>query len=150
NRSFFFEKEPEIEDFLLLTTTKIEAKEGEQLFAFAGVPLMPLSRKISQAGFSGLEFCAGIPATVGGAVWMNAGAHGEEIAKVITKVLLVLPSGELRLLNNSEIEFNYRTNSLPTGSLVLGAQFQFILGETAEIEQRRTHCLEYRKRTQPL
>lgn len=120
------------------------------VFAFAGAALMPLSRKVSQLGFSGLEFAAGIPASIGGAVWMNAGAHGEAIEHCLNAALVLVPGQGVQFLSTTQLGFSYRSNALPHGSIVLGAAFELQRGNAEQIEKRRAECLNYRRTTQPL
>lgn len=121
------------------------------LFEVGGaMPLMQLSKELSQAGYSGLEFAAGIPASFGGAVWMNAGAHGGEISDVIEKVCFINSEGNEVELDRDQIQFSYRHTSLPPGAYIHKALIRMRTGDVQEIMQSREKNLEYRKRTQPL
>ena len=159
NEVLFLESGSELQLDVLLSETfqaehrnkvLVEGNANQQVFAFAGAALMPLSRKVSQLGFSGLEFAAGIPASIGGAVWMNAGAHGEAIADCLSKALVFIPGQGVAFLSAEQIGFSYRHNSLPLGSIVLGAAFELKRGDAEIIEKRRAECLNYRRTTQPL
>ncbi|MBN8548102.1 MAG: UDP-N-acetylmuramate dehydrogenase [Deltaproteobacteria bacterium] len=116
----------------------------------AAMSLMSLSREISEAGFSGLEFAGGIPASFGGAVRMNAGAHGGEIGSVIQSVRVAHPDGALEVIPARELEFSYRHSRLPSGSLVVSAEIKVAPGDRAAIVRLRQEHLAERKRRQPL
>lgn len=116
----------------------------------AACGLMRVSRNLSRGGFSGLEFASGIPASVGGAVRMNAGAHGGQMADIIESVECVAPAGEVFRLSAKELAFAYRSSALPPGAVVIGVRMRLTAGDTVEIERRRSELLAYRKATQPL
>lgn len=127
------------------------AREGSpQRFVFAATPLMTLSRKHAAAGLTGLEFAAGIPATFGGAIRMNAGAHGHQISEVLASVLYVDPRGVLHNASVDSLRFRYRSSDLPHDCIVLGGVVRCLQCSADESMARRASCLEYRKRTQPL
>ena len=116
----------------------------------ASSSLMSLSRKASSSALSGLEFASGIPASVGGAIFMNAGAHGSCMQKVLSKVSLVDEKGELREFTKDQIEFSYRRAKFPCRGIIVSAEFLLQRGDARVIEERRAQCLSYRKKTQPL
>lgn len=122
--------------------------EELSVIALGGCSLMSLSRHFSQLGYSGLEFGAGIPALLGGAVFMNAGAHGHSISETVRRVWLVERSGAVALLSRDEIRFGYRSSGI-TG-VVVAAELSLVRRNPADVMAERTRCLEYRKRTQPL
>lgn len=124
--------------------------EVRHVFVLAGTSLMGLSRKTTDLGLSGLEFSAGIPASVGGSVRMNAGAHGASISDVVEKILVMDEHGMVKVLNRSDMGFSYRKTSLERSSIILGALFRLTVKPAGEIVAERLRCLEYRKRTQPL
>ena len=78
----------------------------------AGYSLVSLAVQISRNGLSGLEFASGIPGSVGGAVYMNAGAHGSDISKILTEAHILFEDGTFEWLRNEEMEFSYRTSIL--------------------------------------
>lgn len=134
----------------------------DEFFVMAGAALMSLSRKMSLEGRTGLEFAAGIPASLGGAVRMNAGAHGSSISEVI-KGVLIQRGGEWVWINpepsdeipqtppsSSALHFSYRTSSILPSEIVLGAILKLPLGDPEQIQRKRQECLDYRKKTQPL
>lgn len=127
---------------------KLTSQSAPHVFAFASMSLMSLSRQTAALGLSGLEFAAGIPGSVGGAVRMNAGAHGEEIGKVVSEVYSLTRSG--RLVVRENVSFSYRSTDIPEDELIVGTLFTLSPGDARAITARRTECLDYRKRTQPL
>lgn len=123
---------------------------AHRVLAFGGCSLMALSRKLSQAGLSGLEFAAGIPGTVGGAMRMNAGAHGHSFGEIVESVFFLSPQGTLQCLSRAELSYSYRHSSVPQGALILACELLLTPGDPAEVAKTRQSCLDYRRRTQPL
>jgi UDP-N-acetylmuramate dehydrogenase len=116
----------------------------------ASMPLMSLSRELSMKGYAGLEFAGGIPATLGGAIKMNAGAHGGEMKSVVRSVTVVLQNGECKKIQANELNFSYRHSELPKESVVVDATLELKIANVDEVEGRRATNLKYRKDTQPL
>ena len=114
------------------------------------VSLMAASRKVSGEGFSGLEFAAGIPASLGGAVFMNAGAHGGEMAERIVRVRGVLPDGEVCEWSRGELPWSYRSSGLPAGVVVTSVELGLVPGDRDRIALACADNLAHRRRTQPL
>ncbi|HXF83333.1 MAG TPA: FAD-binding protein, partial [bacterium] len=92
--------------------------QGVTVVAEAGVGLPHLSREAANRGLAGLEFAAGIPGSVGGAVVMNAGAHGHAMAEVVRAVRVVAPEGE-RVLGGEALRYGYRRSALQDGGAVV-------------------------------
>lgn len=116
----------------------------------AAMSLMTLSRSLSQQGFAGLEFAGGIPASIGGAVRMNAGAHGGEMADILQEVQLALPGGTVCWLPAVEFCFSYRHSVVPDGAMITAARIR-LRPETIETTAaRRAEYLAERKKRQPL
>lgn len=116
---------------------------------YAGTSLINLSRIFSQEGKKGLEFAAGIPGTLGGAIKMNAGAHGESISEVVTGVVVSDIRGNIRVITKKQMDFSYR-HSVIDDDIVLAVSILAEDGDKAEIGARRQSCLNYRSKTQPL
>lgn len=132
--------------------TSIERIDANVLEAGAGARLPHLARQAAQMGLAGLEFAVGIPGTVGGAVIMNAGAHGSAMENVIESVQ-VFDSTERKIveLSAADLEFKYRRCALdPAKHVVLSAKLRLKAERPDEIEGRIKHNEEYRWRTQPL
>lgn len=85
---------------------------GNKVEVGAGYSLIRLANETIKEGLSGLEFVSGIPGTVGGAIFMNAGAYGEEISGIVTSVRILTSDLEIIELNKEEMEFSYRTSYL--------------------------------------
>jgi UDP-N-acetylmuramate dehydrogenase len=102
------------------------------------------------AGLTGLEFLSGIPGTVGGAVAMNAGAYGGDVASCLDWAELVLRSGELVRVPAQQIGFAYRHAALPPGGVVVRARFRAQPGEPALITARMAEIRTNREATQPV
>ncbi len=116
-----------------------------------GHSLVSLSTLISKKGLSGLEFASGIPGSVGGAVYMNAGAHGSDISKILTKAHILFEDGSIEWLSNDEMDFTYRTSVLQKKrpGIVLEAEFKLTMGDRTAIVSQMQKNKDYRKETQP-
>ncbi|MDA2487199.1 MULTISPECIES: UDP-N-acetylmuramate dehydrogenase [Bacillus cereus group] len=117
----------------------------------SGYPLIKLSTLLSRQGLAGLEFASGIPGSVGGAVYMNAGAHKSDISSVLSKALILFEDGAIDWLTNKELEFSYRASVLQTKrpGIVLEAVFQLQVGKREEIVRSMQNNKDYRRETQP-
>lgn len=127
-----------------------EALGGGRFRVGGGAALMNLSRSLSQAGWAGLEFAGGIPASIGGATRMNAGAHGGEMAQVLRVIEVVTSQGETLRLDPLELCFSYRHSQLPAGAIVSAVEIELTESDAAVTEQRRAEYLAHRKKYQPL
>lgn len=117
----------------------------------AGEPLPRLAWQAAERGWQGLEWAVGIPGTVGGAVVMNAGAHGGCTAEILVSAEVVLPDGSVRTFSAAELDYRYRTSSLQGKNwLVTQATFQLQPGAdpNAVIAMTSEH-LNHRRSTQP-
>lgn len=125
--------------------------EGNIVTVEAGYSLVALSTLVSRQGLSGLEFASGIPGSVGGSVYMNAGAHGSEMKKVVKKVLILLEDGTIRWFTNEEMKFSYRTSVLQKEikGIILKVVFELTEGNKEEIISQMQNNKDYRKTTQP-
>lgn len=124
---------------------------GSTIIAGGGHSLVSLSTMISKKGLSGLEFASGIPGSVGGAVYMNAGAHGSDISKILTRAHILFEDGTMEWLSNDQMEFTYRTSVLQKKrpGIVLEAEFKLIEGDRTAIVAQMQKNKDYRKDTQP-
>lgn len=129
---------------------QLEINENEVKVG-GGYSLVSLATSISRKGLSGLEFAGGIPGSVGGAVYMNAGAHGSDISKILTKALILFNDGKLEWLTNEEMEFSYRTSILQSKrpGIVVEAVFKLQPGDRETIIAEIQKNKDYRKVTQP-
>jgi UDP-N-acetylmuramate dehydrogenase len=127
------------------------ARDGERLTAGAAMPLPALSGVALSHGLTGLEFGIAIPASFGGAVRMNAGAHGHELADVIESVdVFEFGAGAVRRVAAADVGFGYRSTELPPDAVVMGAKMRLSAADPAEIRARVEEARRWRRRTQPL
>jgi UDP-N-acetylmuramate dehydrogenase len=119
------------------------------VLAEAGASLSALLSFAVDEGLTGLEFAAGIPGTVGGAVRMNAGTSAGETGDVVESLALLMPGGELVAKGRDEMGFGYRTSSIPEGNIVVEVRFVLRRDEKARIKARVKQLSEARKQRQP-
>jgi UDP-N-acetylmuramate dehydrogenase len=114
----------------------------------AGYPFSRLGIQTARKEWTGLEFASGIPASVGGAIFMNAGANGAETADCLVSVEALDPSGRKLSFSRDELDFSYRYSSFQMQNLcIVSANFQLSHSESAR--DRQLEILSYRKKTQP-
>ncbi|MDM7986292.1 MAG: UDP-N-acetylmuramate dehydrogenase [Smithella sp.] len=118
--------------------------------AMAGVSLSKVVHHALTQELTGLEFCAGIPGSVGGAVWMNAGAYGKEMKDVIQEVTILDASSIKRTMRRDEISFSYRHSDFPDATIILSAQFHLEKGERSKIRDRISEIMRWRQEKHPL
>ena len=117
----------------------------------AGCSLMKLCRFALDNSLTGLEFAYGIPGTVGGGVFMNAGAYGGEIKDVLKSCTVVTAEGEIKELEASQLELSYRHSALmQSGDVVCEAVFELEKGDKNDIENKMNELMGRRKEKQPL
>ena len=127
------------------------ARDHDRVRAGAAMPLPALAGVAARHGLAGLEFGVAIPATLGGAVKMNAGAHEAEMADVIDDVdLFLVDDGRRARVVKADAGFSYRRSSLPADAVVLGATMHLREGEGGQIRARMEEARAWRRRTQPL
>jgi len=122
--------------------------EGEFVSVSAGYSLPRLCIDVARRGLSGIEGLGGIPGTVGGALWMNAGAFGHEIGTV-TESVRVARDGEVASIPGESIQWNYRHASFAEGELLLGATLRLTPDEPDKIKERMDYAKSQRLATQP-
>jgi UDP-N-acetylmuramate dehydrogenase len=127
-----------------------EPDGGYFLAAGAGASLSHVVSRAVDCGLTGMEFCAGIPGSVGGAVWMNAGAFGREIKDVVTEVSLLEAGGGKEIRKKEEITFQYRKTVLPENVLILSARFKLDKGSEDKIRQKIMEIMAKRRERHPL
>jgi UDP-N-acetylmuramate dehydrogenase len=125
--------------------------DGETVTAGGGYSLVRLATLMSKQGLSGLEFASGIPGSVGGAVYMNAGAHGSDMSQIVKRALILFSDGTIQWLTNEEMEFAYRTSVLQTKrhGICLAAELRLASGNREEIMAKMRKNKDYRRETQP-
>lgn len=125
--------------------------EGNEVKVGGGYSLIKLVTIISKKGLTGLEFAAGIPGTVGGAVYMNAGAHGSDMSKVLKKAHVLFEDGEMAWLTPEELKFSYRTSLLQKErpGICLEAVLNVEEGNREDVVSTLQKNKDYRRNTQP-
>ena len=104
-----------------------------------------------EAGLAGFEFASGIPGTMGGAVFMNAGAYGGEMKDILTEVTVLDENNEVRVLKKEELELGYRTSIVAKkGYVVLSAKVELKKGDQTKIRERMNELKVQRTTKQPL
>lgn len=122
--------------------------EGNLVDVGSGYSFSLLGVKTAKTGLAGLEFASGIPATVGGAVFMNAGANGSETAQYLEGVSFVTEEGDLQVFKKEDLTFSYRFSSFQNkkGAIVSA---KFVLPSCNKARDKQFSIIEYRKKTQP-
>ena len=117
----------------------------------AGVTMTRAAVFAANLGLSGMEFAHGIPGTIGGGVYMNAGAYGGEICQICESVEVMDMAGNVSIRTNEEMKFSYRHSVLEEEqAIVLGATFRLIPGETEKIKATMKELQAKRSASQPL
>lgn len=125
--------------------------EGNLIYAGGAYSLIKLSVMAGKHGLSGLEFAGGIPASIGGAVFMNAGAHGSEMSRILKQAEVLLDNGEWTILQKEELQYSYRHSILQEQpGIVTEAVLELTPGDRKEIAAAHAAHRERRLRTQPL
>src|SRR5882672_6693574 len=122
--------------------------KGAPAIVGAGLPTPLLARRTAEAGFAGVERFIGIPGTVGGGVYMNAGAHGAEFAEVLTEATVMDPKGKIRQVPRKQISFKYRSSNLGN-VIVLEAKLALIEETPAKLKELQARLLRWRKAGTP-
>ena len=129
----------------------MELLEDGRIRVMAGVTMTRAAVFAANHGLSGLEFAHGIPGTVGGGVYMNAGAYGGEICQICESVEIMEPDGNVKTLSNQEMGFSYRHSVLEeTPSIVISAVFRLTGKPAEEIRARMKELMSKRSASQPL
>ena len=137
-----------------MKNTKYEVKDG-LIFCEAGAPLSSLVSMAAKNNLTGLEWAAGIPGTIGGAIYGNAGAFGSSIGEIVKEVEVLKIKNckfELTKLKNKDCQFSYRGSIFKKNPnlIILSAKLKLKKGEKNKIEEKMKKCLDYRRSTQPL
>lgn len=140
-------------DGLVVILTKMNqiTVDGTEVTAEAGARIIDTAFTAANAGLSGMEFAAGIPGSVGGGVFMNAGAYGGETQEVVKTVNVMTKDGEFKTYSNEEMEFSYRHSLVQeNGDIVLSATFELKKGEKDQILDEMNYLNALRRYKQPL
>jgi UDP-N-acetylmuramate dehydrogenase len=130
--------------------SNIEVEEGNRLRAGTAVPDVKLARAAADAGIAGLAFYRGIPGGLGGALRMNAGAHGTETKDVLVEARAIDRSGDLVTLALDDMAYSYRHSGAPEDLIFTQALFEGEPGERSEIQAEMEAVAEYREQAQPV
>ena len=134
-----------------MTELKDVSMSGTELRAGAGASLAALARTAAEAGLTGLEFAAGIPGTLGGAIFMNAGAYGGEMKDIVDSARVLMPDGEIRTFRGDELAFAYRSSCIgKMGGIVLSAVLRLQKGEKEAVTAKMQELQTQRSEKQPL
>ena len=129
----------------------LEQTDATHIRVGAGVSMARAATFAANCGLSGLEFAHGIPGSVGGGVYMNAGAYGGEICQVCESVEVMDENGAMFVLTNQEMDFSYRHSRLETeGGIVMAATFSLTPRPTEEIRATMQELITKRRASQPL
>lgn len=131
--------------------TGYEQLDGTHIRVMAGVTMSRAAVFAANLGLSGVEFAHGIPGSIGGGVYMNAGAYGGEICQVCQSVEVMDGEGNVRRLSAEEMGFSYRHSRLEeTGEIVISADFALTPAEPKQIMARMKELIGKRSASQPL
>ena len=130
--------------------SQIAVEPGWRIRAGAAVPDTKLARAAADAGIAGLAFYRGIPGSVGGALRMNAGAHGRETKDVLVEAQAVDPQGNLRVLPLAEMGMTYRHCGVPDDWIFTEGLYRGTAGDPAAILQEMEEVATYREANQPI
>lgn len=128
----------------------VEVEPGNRIRAGAAAMGITIASKARDAGIAGLEFLRGIPGTGGGAVRMNAGAYGREVADILVEATLVLRDGGVETWPAARFDYRYRHSATPEGAIVVEALFEGTPGDPAAIGAEMDRIAEEREASQPL
>jgi UDP-N-acetylmuramate dehydrogenase len=137
--------------YVVVSTREVKGKaefDGERVSVSAGFSLPRLCVEAARHGLSGIEGLGGIPGTVGGALWMNAGAYGHEIGQVVEAVR-VARAGEIVEVPGTEVKWDYRHTSFKEGELLLGCTLKLKPDDPEQIKGRMEEAKQKRFATQP-
>lgn len=124
---------------------------GYVIEAEAGAKLIDVTHLARYHSLTGFEFACGIPGSIGGAVYMNAGAYGGEIAHILQSCKVLTPEGEIKTLTVEELSFGYRHSKIQeTGDVVISAKFALAPGNYDQIDQEMARLTHLREMKQPL
>ncbi len=152
NASNLIVRDGGIAGLVLIVTGMNQIKvEGNNVVAQAGATYIKTTQVARDHSLTGLEFAAGIPGSIGGAVFMNAGAYGGETKFAVKSATIMLPTGEIQELTNEELDFGYRHSSVQDNhGIVLEATFELKPGDKEEITAQMDELNARRAAKQPL
>jgi len=128
----------------------VTAEPGNRIRAGTAVPDVKVARAAAEAGVAGLAFYRGIPGSIGGALRMNAGAHGSETKDVLMEARAVDRQGNIHVLSLADMGLTYRHSSVPKDWIMTEALFQGTAGDPAAILKEMEDVADYREKNQPI
>lgn len=136
---------------MILTKMNHIEVQANQITAESGASLIEVTKVAQGASLTGLEFAAGIPGSVGGAIFMNAGAYGGEISMVADSVTVLTPKATLKTIQRADLDFGYRHSRVQDeGDIVITAIFKLQPGDATEIQAKMDDLNARRAARQPL
>ncbi len=146
--------DPGVEGLVIRVVNRDYEVDGTRICAGAGLKMMRLARIAADAGLRGFEFAIGVPGTVGGAVYQNAGCWGHELREVLVAARGFQPGADRRSWSVEDLQFGYRTSALRDGplrgSLVIDATIQLERGDGEEAKRLMAKLTSERNQTQPI
>jgi UDP-N-acetylmuramate dehydrogenase len=143
-----------VEGLVVRVVNRDHQIDGRTVRAAAGLKMMRLARIVADAGLRGFEFAIGVPGTVGGAVYQNAGCWGKELSEVLVEAQGFMPGGRTTTWKPVDLKFGYRTSALREGKLkggfVVGATIQLERGDGEEAKALMAKLTRERNETQPI
>ena len=130
--------------------SRVDVEPGRRIRAGGGAMGITVASKARDSDIAGLEFLRGIPGTAGGAVRMNAGAYGREVADILVEATLVLRDGRVETWPAERLGYTYRHSEVPEGAVVVEALFQGVPGERSAIGAEMDRNAAEREASQPL
>lgn len=138
---------------LTIFVTKLNevAVSGNRIKATAGATIIDVTQIAREHSLAGIEWAAGIPGSVGGAVFMNAGAYGGQVDGWLESAEVITPAGEIKSYSNADLQFSYRHSLVQdTGDVIISATFKLQPDDGAAIEARMEDFNQKRASKQPL
>ena len=143
-----------VEGLVIRVVNREHSIDGTRVRAGAGLKMMRLARVVADAGLRGFEFAIGVPGTVGGAVYQNAGCWGREMNDVLVDVRGFVPGNGARTWNKKDLHLAYRSSALRSGALkgalVVDATVQLQRGDGEEAKRMMAKLTQERAETQPI
>lgn len=152
NSSNIIVRDSGIEGFVIMFDHFHDVRvNGYVIEAEAGAKLIDVTHVARYHSLTGFEFACGIPGSIGGAVYMNAGAYGGEIAHILQSCKVLTQEGEIKTLTAEELAFGYRHSKIQeTGDVVISAKFALAPGNYDQIDQEMARLTHLRELKQPL
>lgn len=136
---------------MILTDMNTISVEDNVIYSESGASIIEVSQMAEQASLTGLEFACGIPGSVGGAIFMNAGAYGGEVKDIIVTIDAITRQGQLKTYTNDEAQFSYRHSAFQENDdIILGVSFELQPANQSDIRDKMAHLTFLRQSKQPL